>query len=65
MLLERLDGSFVPVSLDDIENMTRVELVNFLESRGYACYDDESTKELRDCAKSDIDGEFRASQLYN
>lgn len=37
----------------EIKDMTRKELVAYLESRGFQCYDYESTKELRVCALED------------
>ena len=42
---------------EHIERMTRCELVEWLEFRGCACYDDESTSLLRDCALEDYDCE--------
>ena len=38
--------------------MNRDELVIHLESRGTACYDDESTELLRQCAIEDWEGEL-------
>ena len=52
--LETCNGSFVNVTKRQIKKMTRRELIEHLESRGIACYDDESTKELRDCAIEDL-----------
>ena len=40
-----------------IRRMTRRELVEHLEQRGMACYDDESTKLLRATALDDFDNE--------
>ena len=37
-------------SLEQIKNASRSELVAYLESWGTACYDDESTSLLRECA---------------
>ena len=42
---------------EHIERMTRCELVEWLEFRGCACYDDESTSLLRECALEDYDCE--------
>jgi len=53
--LERINGQFVDVNKRAIKNMSRRELVDHLESRGFACYDDESTKELRECALEDLE----------
>ena len=36
--------------LDDVRRATRQELVEFLESWGTACFDDESTSLLREAA---------------
>mgnify|MGYP001179911086 FL=1 len=36
--------------IEDIKNASRSELVQYLESWGTACYDDESTSLLRECA---------------
>ena len=52
--LETCNGSFVEVTEREIKKMNRRELIEHLESRGIACYDDESTKELRDCAIEDL-----------
>ena len=51
-------GDFLAVSRRDIERATRAELVDYLESRGSACYDDESTELLRSAALDDWDGEY-------
>jgi hypothetical protein len=40
-----------------LEQMTRDQLVEWLEFRGMACYDDESTELLRETAIEDYDGE--------
>ena len=40
-----------------IEQMTRPQLVEWLEFRGMACYDDESTESLRETAIEDYDDE--------
>ena len=53
--LETCNGSFVEVTEREIKKMNRRELIEHLESRGIACYDDESTKELRECAIEDLD----------
>ena len=58
MLLETYRGNFLDISRKFLENATRTELVSFLESRGSACYDDESTELLRECALDDFDCEF-------
>ena len=37
-------------SLNDVKQSTRQELIDYLESWGTACYDDESTSLLREAA---------------
>ena len=56
--LETYRGDFVLCSRRDLERATRAELVEYLESRGSACYDDESTELLREAALDDWDGEY-------
>ena len=51
-------GTFMEVSRRDLERASRAELVEYLESRGSACYDDESTELLRAAALDDWDGEY-------
>ena len=58
MLLETHRGSYLDVSRKSLENASRSELVTFLEMRGSACYDDESTELLRECALDDWDCEY-------
>ena len=56
--LETITGNFVEVSRRDLERASRAELVDYLESRGSACYDNESTELLREAALEDFDGEY-------
>ena len=56
--LETITGNFVEVSRRDLERASRSELVDYLEARGSACYDDESTELLRSAALDDWDGEY-------
>ena len=56
--LETIKGNFVEVSRRDLERASRLELVAYLEARGSACYDDESTELLREAALDDWDGEY-------
>lgn len=56
--LETYSGIFMAVSRRDLERATRSELVDYLEARGSACYDDESTELLREAALDDWDGEY-------
>ena len=55
--LETITGNFVGFSRRDLERASRVELVDYLEARGSACFDDESTELLRAAALDDWDGE--------
>jgi hypothetical protein len=57
LLVETYKGTFIEVSLQQIQQMSRQELVEYLELRGTACYDDESTSLLRECAIEDWEGE--------
>ena len=59
MLMETYKGTFVEVSLQQIQQMSRQELVEYLELRGTACFDDESTELLRECAIEDWEGELQ------
>ena len=51
--LEPLYGHRILTTQEAIANATRNELVRYLESRGYACYDDEPTELLRETATED------------
>ncbi len=55
--LETVSGDYIEVERSDFNYMSREELVEYLEARGTACYDDESTDELRECAIEDFDQE--------
>ena len=55
--LETITGNLLEVSRRDLERASRSELVDYLEARGSACYDDESTELLRVAALDDWDGE--------
>lgn len=56
--LETITGNFIEVSRRDLERASRSELVDYLEARGSACYDYESTELLREAALDDWDGEY-------
>ena len=56
--LETRSGDFLAVSRRDLERATRSELVLYLEARGAACFDDESTELLRAAALDDWDCEY-------
>tara|TARA_Y100000114_G_C11696014_1_gene296040 strand:- start:287 stop:505 length:219 start_codon:yes stop_codon:yes gene_type:complete len=53
MILEGLNGHYRTMTLEYLGRMTRSELVEWLEFRGTACYDDEPTELLRQCAVDD------------
>ena len=55
MHLETHTGDFIEVSRDYLESAPRHQLVEYLEMRGSACFDDESTDLLRECAIDDFD----------
>jgi len=55
--LETSSGHFAAMDSEMIEAMPRTELIQWLESRGFACYDEESTELLRECAIEDWRGE--------
>ena len=50
MYLETYTGDFIEKERSDFNYMSREELVAYLEARGTACYDDESTSLLREAA---------------
>ena len=56
--LETYSGDFLAVSRRDLERATRAELVDYLDSRGSACYDCEPTELLREAALDDWDSEY-------
>ena len=56
--LETITGNCIEVSRRDLERATRSELVDYLEARGSACYDDESVESLREAALDDWDSEY-------
>ncbi len=58
MFLETLRGSFLYVDQPQIREMTREELQEYLELRGYAVYEDESTSLLRETALEDFESEL-------
>jgi hypothetical protein len=57
MYLENLSGNFNWIDRRDIVDMSRDELQGYLERRGFAVYDDESTSLLRETALEDFDNE--------
>ena len=57
MHLETYTGDFINVERSDFNWMSRQELVKYLEARGTACYDYDSTELLRECAIEDFEQE--------
>ncbi len=57
MLLETHSGSYIYTTLEMIKRMPRTQLVDHLESRGYACYEEEPTELLRETAIEDWESE--------
>ena len=57
-LMETVNGEFIEICLEEIKCMSREQLVKYLEARGFACYDDESTDLLREAAIEDWEGEI-------
>ena len=58
MMLETYTGDFIEVSRRYLESALRHQLVEYLEMRGSACYDDENTELLRAAALDDWDSEY-------
>jgi len=58
MYMETYSGNFIDVSREYIETARRHQLIEFLELRGTACYDDESTELLRECALEEFEDEY-------
>ena len=57
MYLETHTGDFIEKERSDFNWMSREELVAYLEARGTACFDYESTDLLRECAIDDFESE--------
>ena len=55
--LEGLHCGWRQVTREELRKMPRAQLVEWLEFRGMACYDDESTELLRQTAIEDYNGE--------
>ena len=59
MLLETLKGVLIYSDSQRIQQMTRDELQDYLELRGFAVYDDEPTNLLREIALEDFESELQ------
>jgi len=57
VVFEGLNCGFRTMTREYIDRMSRAELEEWLEFRGFAVYDDESTSLLRDVALDDFDSE--------
>ena len=57
MIFEGLNCGYRVTTREYIERMSRAELTEWLEFRGFAVYDYESTTLLRDVALDDYDNE--------
>ena len=57
MLMETHTGQFMEVELQQLQQMTREQLIKHLELRGFACYDHETTDLLRETAIEDWEGQ--------
>ncbi len=55
--METCNGDFLAMDEQTLETMRRAELVEYLEARGIACYDDENTELLRETAIEDFRNE--------
>ena len=63
MYLETYTGDFVYVDHSNLSRMSRQELISYLEARGTACFDSESTEELRQGAIEDLEDELASSDF--
>ena len=51
--------------LKDIKKASREEIVQYLESEGFGCYDSETTKELREAAIQSFETEQMVREDYD
>ena len=45
----------IGITLDNVNNISRWQLEQYLEGRGFAVHDDEITSELREAVRLDLD----------
>ena len=64
MIFEGLNCGFRAMTREHLTRMDRRELVEWLEFRGVACYSDESTSSLRDCAIEDFGDESLGEECH-
>ena len=64
MFLETMYGTYFYRCRKNILNMDRADLQEYLELRGFAVYDDESTELLRATALKDYDNEESSTLGY-
>ena len=60
MFVETYTADFIYLDRSLIENASRNQLQEWLEARGNAVYDDESTEFLRECLMEDYESELLA-----
>lgn len=58
LMFETITGNSICVSRRELEEASRSMLVDYLEARGCACYEYESTELLRAAALHDWDCEY-------
>lgn len=59
-IFEGLNCGFRTMTREFLGRMNRSELIEWLEFRGMACYDEDRTELLRDCALEDFGDEEMA-----
>jgi hypothetical protein len=55
VMMNGMNDVYREMTAEEIQSMDRDQLVEWLEFRGTACYDDEPTELLRDCALEDLE----------
>ena len=58
MMFNGMGDNWQYMTREELENCSRSALVEWLEFRGCACYDDEPTELLRETAIEDYEGEM-------
>ncbi len=54
MLVETCTGEYIDITIRELRTASRKKIIQYLESRGVACYDDEPTDLLRQAAVEDV-----------
>ena len=60
MYMETCRDGMVEMRREFLETARRHQLIEWLELRGVACYDDDPTELLRECALQDWDDEYES-----